>query len=316
MRYSVLPETFGQAAPTLADAGRAPLPSWTKAPELEPGRPLTWGHWQHRPMTPAELANVIRQAGSAPLTGMVLLLGDLIIDVDADDPREADALHAAATEVLGPTPQVRYGRGERRQLFYTCDPDDRISGLTSWSAMQILRHGKQTIVGGIHPNTGLPYTWTDPDQVPWKQAAPVVAPGAVDAFLSVARAITPPPLGTGKGRTGRTAHFRELAAYMPVQQAMAQALSLVIEGDRHDTLVALVGAAIARGLDDDAILKAAQVGTSGWTWIASEVDRETDRALADFRSKATIFVPNINAAPPRGPILSRIGRINRKSRHG
>ena len=107
------------------------------------------------------------------MTGMVLSDTDLVVDIDADDPAVAENLHEAAIAELGDTPQVRFGRAHRRQLFYTSQPYLQITALTMWAAMEILQHGKQTIVGGIHPDTRKPYTWTDPSQVPWTADAPM-----------------------------------------------------------------------------------------------------------------------------------------------
>jgi len=307
-RKPALPDSFGQAAPLLASAGRVPLPSFTKAPETAPGCPLPWKQWQHRQMTADELQLLIGTVGHATMVGMVLADTDLVVDIDADDPVVAENLHVAAIAELGNTPQVRFGRGHRRQLFYTSQPYLQINSLTKWPAMEILQHGRQTIVGGIHPDTQKPYTWTDPTQVPWTKTAPYVAADAVHAFLATAREIAPPPKTGSQGATGRTAYFRQMAAHKPVAVALSEALNVVVEGDRHNSLVALLGAAIARGMDDDEIRRAVAAGTAAWTWTQAELEKETDRALRDFRASEVPFTPILNITPPRGPKLSRMAR--------
>ena len=307
-RKPALPDTFGRAALTLANAGRVPLPSFTKAPETAPGCPLPWKQWQHRQMTTAELQLLIDTAGHAPMTGMVLSDTDLVVDIDADDPVVAENLHVAAIAELGNTPQVRFGRGHRRQLFYRTEAALTLQGLTMWAAMQLMRAGKQTIVGGIHPDTGKPYTWIDPSQVPWKADAPIVNNSHVGRFLSMAREIAPPPKVGTQGAAGRTAYFRQLAAHKPAAVALSEALSIVAEGERHYSLVALLGAAIARGLGDDDIRHAVATGAATWTWTQAELEKETDRALRDFRASEVPFTPILNITPPRGPKLSRMAR--------
>ena len=65
---------------------------------------------------------------------------------------------------------------------------------------------------------------------------------------------------------------------------------------------------MARGLDDDEIRRAVATGTAAWTWTQAELERETHRALRDFRANEPPFTPILNITPPRGPRLSRMAR--------
>lgn len=101
------------------------------------------------------------------------------LDIDVDDEKLADALHAEAVAALGDAP-TRFGRGPRRILVYTGEghPKRRLafrkqSGtldatgqgdvrqLEKPQAVEFLGTGQQYVVEGIHPKTGRPYVWRD-----------------------------------------------------------------------------------------------------------------------------------------------------------
>lgn len=92
------------------------------------------------------------------------------VDIDIDDARLADAVHELAVAVLGDAP-CRFGNGPRRLLAYAgadlakrriefrqpgAPGQDDVAG-----AVEILGHGQQYVVEGIHPKTGTPYRWSE-----------------------------------------------------------------------------------------------------------------------------------------------------------
>ena len=80
------------------------------------------------------------------------------IDIDADDPAEAERLKGLAAEHLGPTAFPRIGRHPRALLLYkSADSIDSCKV----GCIEVLSYGRQFVAYGIHPDTSQRYEWTD-----------------------------------------------------------------------------------------------------------------------------------------------------------
>lgn len=92
------------------------------------------------------------------------------VDIDVLDAGVSDLIAMVADAVLGPAPE-RVGRAPKRLMAYAWDgtgepirkrrvefflPGDA----DTKHAVEVLGHGQQYVVEGIHPKTGNPYTWT------------------------------------------------------------------------------------------------------------------------------------------------------------
>ena len=315
MKPHALPDTFGRAAPILRDAGRVPLPlGHNKAPLV------LWKQYQSTHPTDAEFAAMLAEHGAVPLTGMPLAEHELVVDIDADDPGLAFELTDAAAQTMGRSDFARYGRTPRVQLIYAIDRPLSTHLAKRWDAVQLLTWGGQIAVAGPHPISGEPYCWKSARHVPWAATPPEVTPAQINAFLTEAHRIAPPPVqpklaGQGAANLGLSGYFRSLVPTFGPERALRMALEVVVEGERHSALISLVGAATGRGLDDEQIILAVHAGTIGWTWSRAELDRELDRALAHVRAaeaQAEPFTPMIKIAPPRGPKLTQMQRKLRK----
>ena len=131
-----------------------------------------------------------------PGTGLVC--GHLVVaDLDAPVAAIAERLKATAFALLGPTRFLRIGRAPKLALCYrVATPMSKL--LTSELFLpddtklqvEILGAGQQVVGYGIHPDTGLPYTW--PEAAPHSHAfaeVPETTPEALAAFTAAAEAI-------------------------------------------------------------------------------------------------------------------------------
>jgi hypothetical protein len=140
------------------------------------------------------------------------------------DSNLAHHIQALAFEHLGETPFIRVGRWPKRLLVYRKRKEviearngGRAAAISSpviksvsfkaangsGDGGEILSAGRQFVIHGIHPNTGLPYHWIGEasplDDTP--KDAPLVVQQQVDAFLDAVREIMP-LVHAGSGRAG------------------------------------------------------------------------------------------------------------------
>lgn len=94
-----------------------------------------------------------------------------VIDIDCDDPRIVDRLRAVLSDKYSAT-VFRHGRGCRVAVVFKTDaPFSKLK--SAWldqsgheHRVEILGKGQQLVAYGHHPNTNLPYYWTDRDGSP------------------------------------------------------------------------------------------------------------------------------------------------------
>src|SRR5262249_19139646 len=108
------------------------------------------------------------------------------IDIDADDLALAENLHKIASETLGNTPLVRFGRSPRRVLLYR--PIGTIQTVKA-GKIEVRSYGCQVLAFGIHPDTGQPYRWDagDPTNTPLEKL-PQVSSAQIEDFVRWAQA--------------------------------------------------------------------------------------------------------------------------------
>jgi putative DNA primase/helicase len=118
-------------------------------------------------------------------------------DVDVLDAAVVDRIVALIEQRLGATPLVRIGRPPKALLVYRAD--DRFTKIETAelffpdgtkAQVEVLADGQQFVADGLHPDTGLPYRWTDgtPADVPLKDL-PVVAQDEARAIIAEAEQV-------------------------------------------------------------------------------------------------------------------------------
>ena len=309
-----LPDTFGQAAPILIEVGRVPLP----LKELKAPAPHDWARWRDHPET-VDWPEIIAAYAETPLTGMALVETDLVVDIDDED--RADEIAAIAFDVLGPTEAIRWGRRPRRQLFYSMPQGlpKHLPGITrNLAAVQLMTVGQQVAVAGPHPKTGEAFAWVSENGLPWATTPPETDVNALSRFHDAVRALLPAPTHAAPGNNlpaGLTSFYRQRCPVVGPVRALQEAFIRVEEGERHYSLVALIGSAITRGLSDEEIVGAVWIGTAGWTWPEGEVESEMERILSDLRTKDALRptkASGIVITGPRGPKTSLLERRRRR----
>lgn len=128
-----------------------------------PGR-HTNGEWQAMPewskhcdrtTKPFELDIWQRWPGCA----IGLACGNVVgIDIDVMDSTVAHDLERFARDTLGETTARRVGKAPKRTLYYRAATPFQGRKL---HPLEVLARGNQSVIYGIHPDTGNPYEWTD-----------------------------------------------------------------------------------------------------------------------------------------------------------
>lgn len=121
-----------------------------------------WSGWTKWCRTPPREDQVVRWIAKYGHFGLALACGYtcFAIDIDEEDVGRADALHAIASEKLGTTPLVRYGRAPRRVLIYRVATAPIVSRRLT-PTVELIGDRKYVLAHGIHPNHGQPYLWAE-----------------------------------------------------------------------------------------------------------------------------------------------------------
>ena len=146
-------ESFGTVGKKLSQGGFVVIPVKGKQPV-----PKGWsGFWQRPPSeaTYSKWYKTNADENVGVCTGEVVA-----IDIDHNNPASAEEAQALVFSILGPTHFIRVGRAPRRTLFYKL-PYIEARQTSSWSkgCVDLLADGKQSVVFGIHPDTGEPFRW-------------------------------------------------------------------------------------------------------------------------------------------------------------
>ena len=142
---------FNSFAERLCGNGFTVIPTKGKVPIFR--------RWQNPRATDSEwLRRVVRSKRYAECNIGIVCGRVVAIDIDLDDPAQAERLKALAADCLGPTPFERIGRAPRTLLLYR--PVESIPS-HKINCIEVLAGGKQFVAYGIHPETGKPYQWND-----------------------------------------------------------------------------------------------------------------------------------------------------------
>jgi hypothetical protein len=115
--------------------------------------------WQNPKPTDSEWLRKVLRSNRYAGCNVGIVCGRVIaIDIDADDPAEAERLKGLAVQYLGPTSFQRIGRYPWTLLLYR--PIGSILS-SEIGFIGVLSFGKQFIAYGIHHDTGKSYQWTD-----------------------------------------------------------------------------------------------------------------------------------------------------------
>lgn len=196
------------------------------------------GEFYDRPRTRLELASDYL-SGEADHHNVAVAIGAgsghiRVLDIDTLDQDLAEALHAAADEILGETPFVRVGRWPKRQLYYRCAADDeqmlsvptialkeflgadgeidRDENGSVRNGVEFLAARRNATLYGLHHGTGKSFDWSLGSLHPaiaGPEHAPVITKAQLLSFFERANEIRPfrqnskavgsDPRGTGGG---------------------------------------------------------------------------------------------------------------------
>jgi hypothetical protein len=281
---------FGDDALRLYDRG------WLWLTPIWPGdkRPAVSAWPDAGKRTPTRDA-IARLAGLHAGAGVGLVYGPanptIAMDLDILDMSLAGEARAICEEILGYTPLIRQGRAPKLLLLYRKAETFEIAGKFFGAFECFSRAGSQTVIGGIHPDTGRPYEWiagaTPMDATP--EELPTVTPelvySAIDSLGDLIRrsgyqnpATSPQgvpkaaaakmpakiekarrrPRHAQRGASDRTSGA--MAAVLPklrdAADPLAEAARLASTagyGSRYATAFGLIGALVAMGYPDEAI---------------------------------------------------------------
>ena len=183
----------------MADAGYSivPIAAGQKWPgEYQNGR---WWHlkgWEFLALTKTPEALIENVWSNYPGCGVGIACGGhsrvIGVDIDVLDAEIAGAIRRKVEEMLGETPLVRVGKAPKVLLVYRCT--EKMSKL-SYQPIEVLADGQQFVAYGVHPDTGLPYTWPveSPTETPL-DSLPLVTPQQVEEAIKAAFELIPEEL--------------------------------------------------------------------------------------------------------------------------
>jgi hypothetical protein len=258
----------------LLAAGYRPLPVNGKGPPIE--------GWSDIQATDKIIASWEAKYASATNSG-ILTCDTPGVDIDITVPDAAAAVEALAREHFEERGQilVRFGKAPKRViLLRTDEPFKKIERAFtapdgSTQQVEILAHGQQVVVAGIHPDTGKPYSWHggEPgnikrEDLPYVREADVVAFLDATAELLVKDFDFKTKAGDSKRKAnggeqtrtdGGTAGIRERAYAEAALEGCAAELAAATPGGRNELLNKLafrLGRMVARRWIDRASVEA------------------------------------------------------------
>ena len=248
------PSLFVQLAPTLVANGWRPLPGYadTKRPSIK-----NWNHFNLEPWTQDKLREIM--AGQGQVEGEIVCLAVqreiVAIDLDLEDPHQADSAYDAALRFLGFTPLVRIGREPRKLLIYRNDGSIKSRKL---HPIEIFAGSGQVVGFGFHAKAGRDYQWphSSPMELTiYNQDIPIISQNDLDQFLNACWDFIPrkytertdweAPAFIGKD------HEADRRQALGLVSQKANSLIMASEGTRNSSLfdaAYAAGQAIAAGL--------------------------------------------------------------------
>ncbi len=174
------------------------------------------------------------------------------VDIDVMEPELCGRLQALAHEMLGHSELVRIGEAPKAAIVYRTDmPFAKMKVRWQGEApgqVEILGHGQQVVIQGIHPKTRRPFVWLDesPSTTEVDDAVTVTEQG-MQAYLQAVEALV-----TQAGQQVIVKRNDEASRGAGVQTAPEQ----IMDGGRNDTLTSMAGTMRRRGFEESAILGA------------------------------------------------------------
>lgn len=298
---------YAELAPRLRDNG------WGSViPVANPGKRPLIARWQTYNRAPPTDHEVDAWCTAYPKAGIGLAYGpDAVLGADLDflDPAVAARAEAIVRETLGPNDCVRIGRLPKRLLLYRAAPGLNVQG-KAFGGYELFSGSGQTVLYGVHPDTGRPYYW--PGQSPEDVSPsdlPVVGQAALNSMIEAMA-----PLSSRVGRTrlagtassggGRVADWLRTFNSIDVKPVdlCRAAVETAPEGDRYPTAFSAIVALARIGLTDAEIIqhvmepylarferrsRAArqQAIMSGLRWARHQIGPDADSIAAVMRSQ-------------------------------
>jgi Bifunctional DNA primase/polymerase, N-terminal len=262
--------------------------------------PEGWPRYAQTPLTDAELSYHYTHNKYAGL-GFAYGGSEHIIAVDLDflDVDVADKALDLTVKHLGETPFIRIGKYPKRLHLYRYCGNESVGGKAFGGFEIFSAIGTQTVMFGVHPDTGQPYSWPNesPATLP-PTAAPEVTHAAIRALIDELRPLAPERpsrthAGQGQGRSvehqwsmdhgssdrtsGAVADVMPAlrAAHDPLEAAV-ELIAETSEGSRYPTMFGCVVALVMLGVSDNeiwrAILPAYQERFTEHEWSRSRFD--------------------------------------------
>ena len=301
---SATPTTFAEVALQLHASGYRPFPCVqdTKVPAMR-----GWPGLNLMPWDAADLTATITdyQPDSAYACGMAIQSGLVAIDIDILDHTAAVLADELANKHLGRTPLVRIGQAPKQLRIYR-----QGGGVTSRKLhpVEIFSGSGQCVGYGQHQKTGQPYYW--PDASPLELVCdspdiPKVTRAQLDRFTADLFKVVP--------RRQQAAHSRQQNGNLTLNErlrlltirycgnwnrAAAQLLSEAREGNRNDTMWAVVASAAGRGVPEDELAALFDRHFAGWEGVTPDaVENAIARAYAPrSRTDGCLTIFNIHPA--------------------
>jgi hypothetical protein len=250
---------FALLAPRLRDNG------WRSViPIAQPGkRPLTTGWEAYNRAAPTD-DEIHSWCTRYPDAGIGLAYGpDEVLGVDLDfvDPAMAELAHATVNETLGPTDCIRIGRRPKCLLLYRAAPRLIVPG-KSFGGYELFSSTCQTVLYGVHPDTGQRYYWPScsPEDIS-PADLPIAKQETVDILIKMLEPYTSRLRSkhchpTVLSSSGRVTEWLQVFNSTPGSPASLcrQAVELAPEGDRYPTAFSAIVALVRIGLSDAEII--------------------------------------------------------------
>jgi len=287
-----VPVEFGMVAPALHIGGWRPIPLYpnTKQP-AEAG----WTERNVTSWTESDLAHAVAQHYD-DAAGIAVTAEQLALDLDIRDAATAQEVERIADRTLGETPLQRIGLAPKSLRVFRSDGSVRTA---KRHPIEVFAGSGQVAVFGWHAGAGRPYSWPveSPLAIPsTSKDLPVVTARQLAGFMSSVAPLLSSLrrqygrrggcLGRSAGETIRTLRSRGLS----LRDAAKTVLGGVVEGGRHDGVLAVVSAAFNSGFAPDDVERLIRQTAPRDVYALVTTDRSLDRALTAFAPKKTLVI--------------------------
>ena len=282
------PISFAAVAMRLAERGYRPFPGVqeTKRPAMRGWNGLNSAQWDL-----ADLAAAIAEyQPSDDYCCCLAIQGDLsAIDLDIEEPSQADYANRLADAVLGKTPLTRIGLAPKQVRIYRNGSDIRSRKL---HPVEVFAGTGQVVGFGWHARANRPYLWplaSPLDLSPDSEQVPVISRAQLDCFTSelfkvVPRRVMPNRHGNPNGFNTAQSVGERLRMLTALQGSWRYAVAIIlgeaVEGCRNETGWAVVASAAGRGVPEDVVWRLFSQHFTGWGGFS-----ESDLTLAIERTR-------------------------------